>query len=485
MKAGTRAWLLGLSLLSWACAPSAMAVEGQPNVVLIVVDDMGYGDLGSYGGAMVPTPHIDALAVQGVRFTNGYAASSVCGPSRVGLLSGAYPNRFGLYRNPDMGLAAIPEDHPVLTALMQQAGYHTGFVGKWNIANDVHASVNDVFDYMIWGASYWPEPDGSYTGVAGGYGSRGKESGIWGPRQPGEEYLTDRLTQHAINFIRDHTEEEPFFLYLSYNAPHSPLHAHERHRQAVAHLPSEPERLYWAMVLAIDEGIGYVTRTLEAEGLTENTLVVFISDNGPALGQFSGYDPSWPRVVLGSTAGMKGEKGSFFEGGIRVPFIMKWPGQLPEGAVESRVVTMLDIYPTIAAAAQIELPADAVIDGKDLRPYLTDASRIAVHERVFWSGSEHGPRMADGSDRGAMREGDWKMVLRGDGKEELYDLGGDPGEQNDLAAVQSERLGRMRADFNDWLAPMPPSAKAAGLEQITKVDPDSLPLDPILTDVGR
>jgi arylsulfatase A-like enzyme len=249
-----------VALAAITLSPSLVNAD-PPNIVLIFVDDLGYGDLGSYGGDMIPTPSIDALADQGMRFTDAYVVSPVCGPSRVGLLTGAYPQRFGVYWNTDATRAEIPDEWTLLPELMREAGYRTGIVGKWNITRDVTQSADEVYDPMIWGGDYWPDENGVHGGVGGGWGDR-KEQGVWGPRREGDEYLTDRLTQHAVNFI-EANKEQPFFLYLAYNAPHSPLQAQDQYREQLAHIESEPLRLYAAMVMALMPVSGRSRRPLK------------------------------------------------------------------------------------------------------------------------------------------------------------------------------------------------------------------------------
>jgi arylsulfatase A-like enzyme len=439
MKISIR-WGLCVWFSAIVCAASA-AVD-KPNVVVIFVDDMGYGDAGCYGGTQIKTPSIDRLAASGIRFTDGYVASSVCGPSRVGILTGAYTQRLGVYWNPCSTRAEIPSDYLILPEMMRSAGYATGVVGKWNITRDVHASADYVRDPMVWGGNYWPNEGNIYPGVGGGWGDD-KQQGIWGPREAGEEYLTDRLTQHAVNFIAE-SKDRPFFLYLAYNAPHSPLQAQQKFADELKHIESEPMRLYAAMVMAMDAGVGRVLDTLEEYGLDEQTLVVFLSDNGPAKGGFKGYKKEWPRHLLGSTGGLRGNKGTLYEGGIRVPFIMSWPGRLEAGAVFEHPVISLDLFPTLAALAGAKELPNPHVDGIDLMPILR--GRAEPEKRtLFWASYTEK----------VIREGDWKLLQSKAGME-LFNLRIDPMEGDNLAERQPERVDALSQRHAEWLEVMPP-----------------------------
>jgi len=436
----------------------------KPNVILIFVDDMGYGDPGCYGGTQIKTPSIDRLAASGVRFTDGYVTSAVCGPSRTGILSGAYSQRFGVYWNPCTTRAEIPTSYQILPEMMRSAGYATGVIGKWNITRDVYASADTVRDPMVWGGNYWPNEDHIYPGVGGGWGDD-KQQGIWGPRNSGEEYLTDRLTQHAVQFIEDNANQ-PFFLYLAYNAPHSPLQAQKKFAEAVSGIDSEPMRLYAAMVMAMDAGVGRVLDTLDSQGLNENTLVVFLSDNGPAKGGFKGYKKEWPKDLLGSTGGLNGHKGTFYEGGIRIPFIMSWPGQLNAGTVVEHPVISLDLFATFAALAGATNLPNPHIDGIDLMPMLQ--GKTPWEERpLYWAGYTEK----------AIREGDWKMLINKTGTQ-LFNLRADPSETNDVADVNQSIVDDLMQKHDAWLKDMPPRKDQNKPPIIQPADP--LPLTPVL-----
>jgi len=440
---------LALPALSRARAARA---GRKPNIVMIFVDDMGYGDPGCYGGRTIPTPHIDSLARGGVRFTDGYVTSPVCGPSRLGLLTGAYQQRFGCLWNhdlwPQFGLK-VPASQKLIPQALRAAGYATGHVGKWNITPDPKPYVSEAFDVMCWKGAYYPDERGRYLGV-NGPGFRMEPHG-WGPPREKAEYLTDRLTRRAADFIERH-KTTPFFLYLAYNAPHTPLQAHRRYDRQFRGL-DEPNRLYAGMVASLDENIGRVLAKLSSAGLDRNTLVALVSDNGPARGSsyLKGWRDDWPKqTLLGSAGPLKGHKAQHYEGGIRVPFILRWPERLKAGQVFHKPASTLDLYPTFCAAAGVAPPAEAHLDGVDLLPYLTGANTGAPHDALYWR-SHHG---------GAVRQGDWKLVIDAKGGTELFDLGSGLGEKQDLSADRPQIARRLHAAWKRWSGPMPPSARA-------------------------
>jgi len=429
----------------------APAVERpRPNIVLIFVDDLGYGDPGCYDGKSIPTPNIDRLAASGVRFTDGYVTAPVCGPSRVGLLTGAYQQRFGCYWNQDLwqkyGLR-LPGRHKLLPQALKAGGYVTGHIGKWNITPEAKPYVDEAHDVMCWKGAYFPDAQGAYLGVDGP-DFRLEQHG-WGPERPDDEYLTDRLTRHAISFIDRHSEH-PFFLYLAYNAPHTPLQAKREYDQQFSQIKDEPNRLYSGMVASLDEGIGSVLDKLEETGVDQNTLVAFVSDNGPARGAdyLSGWRKEWPEeTLLGSAGPLAGHKAQLQEGGIRVPFIVSWPGHLEAGQVYRRPVSTLDLYPTLCAAAGVEIPSGTDLDGVNLIPYLKGEADGDPHKALFWKTHN----------AGAVREGDMKFVIEPWGKKRLFDLSEDLGETRDLLAEKPAVVKRLHQAWIDWAEPFPPA----------------------------
>jgi arylsulfatase A-like enzyme len=432
------------------------AAAQKPNIILIFADDLGYGDVGCYGGQLVPTPAIDSLARDGVRCTDGYATAPVCAPSRFGLLTGAYQQRFALQWNEDQHLRVrsrlqLPDSHRTLPEALRAAGYVTGHLGKWNFVRDVKTCVDEAQDVMDWEGDYFPGQDGRYVGVDDPQKpDSGKIHGIWGPQHPGAEYLTDRIGRHAVEFIEKH-KARPFFLYLAFNAVHSPWHAKAADRARFAHL-QPPLDLYAAMTATMDENIGRVLAKLKELGLEENTLVVFASDNGPAMGsaRIKDWPQGWPeKVLVGSAGPLNGYKGQYLEGGIREPFIWRWPAQLKAGAQYRQPVSTMDLYATFLAAAGVPVPAGTRLDGVNLLPYLTGAKIGAPHEVLFWkNGTE-----------GAVRQGDWKLLVSArDPQLRLFNLAEDVGEKRDLSSEKPELTQRLHQAWRDWSATLPPRA---------------------------
>ena len=456
MKSSRLTTVLGAILLSLAPFAAANALAKRPNIVVILADDLGYGDIGSYGGKDVPTPHIDRLAREGVRFTDGYATSSSCAPSRLGLMAGAYTQRFGLTWNDDRSAHKLPDSQRLLPELLREAGYKTGLIGKWNIVRPAERVFDEVHDFIEWESDYLPQAGGRYVGSNTTknteFGSS-KNAG-WGPQRASDEYLTDRMGRHAEEFIGRHAKE-PFFLYVGFNAVHSPWQGRDADRARFAHLPHEVLRLYASMVAALDDNVGRVLAALKAHGLEENTLVVFLSDNGPAKGSAAivGWKPDWPqRLVVGSAGPLRGAKTDLFEGGVRGPFIFRWPAQLRAGATYRHPVTAIDILPTACGAAGVgaAIPATTIVDGVDLLPFLRDARIDAPHETIFWKIKS----------AAALRRGDWKlMLLAPEWKPQLYDLAADIGEKRDLAAEKPELTRELHAAWQAWNRTMPPPAR--------------------------
>jgi arylsulfatase A-like enzyme len=433
-------------------AASAAKTGAPPNIVLIFVDDMGYGDLGCYGGSLIPTPQIDSLAEKGMRFTQGYSISPVCGPSRVGLLSGLQPSRLGVYWNQDMGWVQMPPRHPILPEALKAAGYTTGLVGKWNLnpphghAMPSHNYFDRVYDAMVWEGDYWPDANGAYQGVAdGNYGS-GKQTGQWGPLHEGDEYLTDRLTRNACAFIAE-SKYEPFFLYLAYNAPHSPLQGKRADRSKLTHIQSEALKHYASMLLAVDAGVGQILSTLTEAGLDENTLILFMSDNGPALTTFKGIPQDWPRgQMLGSTSGLRGHKGTFWEGGIRVPLLAYWPARIKASTISKVPVTSLDVYPTVCAVANAKLSSHAQLDGHNLLPLLTSEQGTLPERTLLWFSGK----------AGAVRRGDWKLHFNAKDGFQLFHLRDDRAERVDRTQQQPHLAAQLTAVIDRWRGEIPP-----------------------------
>jgi arylsulfatase A-like enzyme len=474
---------LGIALLG--CAALACAAE-RPHIVIIVADDLGYGELGSYGGAGIPSPHLDRLASEGVRFTNAYVTAPFCAPSRAGLLTGRYPTRFGFEFNPVGASNAdpaigLPTGQRTLADYLRDAGYVTGLVGKWHLGGTARfhpqrRGFDEFFGFLHEGHYYVPPPwDGHTTWLRRRTlpdGSQGRWTApdgriVWTTHmgnfepdydadnpvvrgsQPVNETanLTDAFSREAEQFIARH-KAQPFFLCLAYSAVHSPLQGADEYMRKFAHLSDIHRRIFAAMLAQLDDGIGRVLRRLQAEGLERQTLVVFLSDNGGAT-----------RELTSSNHPLRGEKGQFLEGGIRVPMIVRWPDRLPAGRTETRMASSLDLLPTVLAAAGAAVPQN--LDGVDLLPYLTGETDGPIRQRHYW-------RMGG---RAALREGDWKIHRQAAHRDwELYDLANDPGETRNLAADRPEQLEKLVASYQRldaemaeplWGGPTRPAPDAA------------------------
>lgn len=443
----------------------------RPNIVLLLADDLGYGELGCQGNPQIPTPHIDSLAANGVRFRCGYVTAAYCSPSRAGVLTGCYQSRFGYEQNPtgarneDPALG-LPLEEKTLARRLHDAGYATGLVGKWHLGgtarfHPLRRGFDEFFGFLHEGHFFVPPPyEGVSTFLRRKTLPNGK-SGRWGDErlmlsthmghdepaydannpilrggQPVEEsaYLTDAFTREACDFIA-RNQDRPFFLYLAYNAVHSPLQGADAYMQRFAHIPDQQRRIFAAMLANLDDSVGEVLQTLDAHQLTSNTIVIFLSDNGGPT-----------RELTSSNAPLRGEKGDMYEGGIRVPFLMQWPGQIPAGQVEERPIISLDLFPTCLAAAEAELPAK--LDGVNLLPYLAGEQTGNPHVEFFWRQQR----------RTAFRRGDWKIVRNprgGNASWELFNLKEDLAESRDLSAEQPEKMAEMLSAWEAFVAQLP------------------------------
>jgi arylsulfatase A-like enzyme len=425
-------FLLVLSVTS-GCGPQTPEEEKpeRPNILYIMADDLGYGDLSGYGRKDYATPALDKLASEGTRFTQAYAIAPVCTPTRVGLMTGQYParHRAGLwepirtkFKNEGLDPAV-----PTVARGLRDAGYHTGLVGKWHLGMEPGLRPTDhgfeqsfsilsgAADYVTHRATEPGDPNGSHTLF-----------------QNGEEvhtngYLTDLFTEQAESFLR--SAKQPFFLNLEYNAPHWPWQrrgdpAYPEGKDPASYGGSP--QIYAGMMKALDEGVARVLAVLDELGYAENTIVVFTSDNGGE--RFS------------DMAGLKGAKTELWEGGIRVPAFVRWPGAIPAGRTSEQVVTTLDWTATMLAAAGVELPKN--LDGMDLMAHLR--GNAAVERTVYWRSTRWGLQHA-------VRQGNWKYV-RKDDKEFVFDLSTDPQEKEDLSRSQPEVLERLRGLYQMWEA---------------------------------
>ena len=453
--------LLPLLFIKLLCSTYACAEAKQPNIVILFADDLGYGELGCQGNPQIPTPHIDSIAKNGVRFTAGYVAGPNCSPSRAGLLTGRTPTRFGYEYNPigakneEPGHGLPPEEVTIAEAL-HDGGYTTGLIGKWHQGGTAkyhpfRHGFDEFFGFTHEGHYFVPPPYKGVTTLLRRKTLPGGKKGLWegqgglhyhdimGGDEPDYDannpivrggqpvvetaYLTDALTREAVDFIDRH-DDKPFFLYLAYNAVHSPLQGADAYMEKFAHIENLQRRIFAAMLANMDDSVGAVLAQLRKSGIEEDTLVFFLSDNGgPTM------------ELTSSNLPLRGGKGQMYEGALRVPFMMQWKGKVPAGLVYEKPVSSFDIYAT-AAANSDGVDAPEQLEGVDLIPFLSGEKQGIPHETLFWrQGHKWG-----------LRHGDWKLVRmrakRGAGKPnwELYDLSKDLSEKNDLAGAQPDKL---------------------------------------------
>ncbi len=462
-------WTLALAL----AVPFGATGREKPNVVVIVADDLGYAELGCYGNEQIPTPHIDSIAKNGVRFTDGYVTGPFCSTSRAGLMSGRYQTRFGYEFNPighhnEDPAVGIPHDETLLPEHLLEAGYVSALIGKWHLGGSAafhphRHGFDEFFGFTHEGRYFRPRP---YEGMVtwerrrvlpgGGKGLWKSEDGLtyytthMGHNEPDydannpvvhdgqpvyeEANLTDAFTREAKSVI-ERSADRPFFLYLTYNAVHSPLQAELGYLERFESIEDPQRRIFAAMLAHLDDGVGEVLSTLREQELEEKTIVFFLSDNGGPT-----------RELTSSNLPLRDGKGHLYDGGIRVPFLMQWTGPLRGGQVYERPVISLDIYATVASAAGRPVRAGQS-DGVNLLPYLKGEVDEDPHEALFWRQNH----------RRALRAGDWKLVSesRGDQPDwELYDLANDIGETQDLAAMNPEKLQQLIAMWEERNAEM-------------------------------
>lgn len=430
---------MGLALVPLAAAK-------KPNLLIILADDMGYGDLSCYGSKQVPTPHLDKLAAGGVRCTDAYVSASVCAPSRAGLLTGRYQNRFGFEHNLSSPPHLKPEragislKQPLISNKLKALGYQTGIIGKWHLGDHLPEMRPNQrgFDYFFGmlggGHSYWPTVEKNKLTMNG--------EKIKSIRTP---YLTDWFTLEANDFIaRNSKAEKPWFLYLSYNTPHSPMQAKEDDLAKFGHIVNKTRRTYCAMQHNMDNNIGTIIAQLKELGQLENTLIVFLSDNGGSV-----------EVSHAINAPCRGGKGSNLEGGLRVPTIYSWPGVIPAGKTYRQPIISLDILPTFIAATGAKPPetqafgtsikkpdaAAKATDGVNLLPFLKGENKDAPHEYLFW-------RMTLRAD--SVRAGDWKLIRPSSMLPMLYNLKDDPSELNNLIHQKPEIAKNLMEKIQTW-----------------------------------
>jgi len=455
-------------------APAAEAGKRPPNVVFILVDDLGFNDItlnGGIDGGSVPTPHIDSLARDGVTFTNGYAGNATCAPSRAAIMTGRYPTRFGFeftptpvafsrmvgtFRRegalhpphfarervgevPPLDELGVPASEITIAELLKTRGYHTVHLGKWHLGGSKGSRPEDQgFDeslgFMAGGSMFLPEKDPDVVNSKQDFDPIDKF--LWPnlpfavqynggePFQP-NAYMTDYLTDQAIASIAAN-RNRPFFMYLAYNAPHTPLQATKADYDALPQIKDHRLRVYAAMIRNLDRNVGRVLQSLKAQGLDDNTLVIFTSDNGGA------HYVGLPEI----NRPYRGWKATFFEGGIHVPFLMRWPAQLPAGGRYTSPIGHVDIFSTTAGAAGATPPSGRVLDGVDLLPFLKGGRSGDPHEALYWRSGRYKVLLSGG----------WKLqVLETPKRTWLFNLAEDPYEKTNLAASRPDKVAELSA----------------------------------------
>ncbi len=434
--------LLPLTLILITCCPYANSAP-QPNFVIIFTDDQGYGDLGCFGGDHVSTPHIDKMASEGARLTSFYVAAPVCTPSRAALMTGSYPkrvdmavgSRFGVLLSADS--KGLHPDEITIAEVLKGVGYKTGMFGKWHLGDQPEfLPTRQGFDEFF-GIPYshdihpfHPRQDHfQFPALPLLDGETVIEM------DPDADYLTQRITDRAVAFIENH-KEEPFFLYVPHAIPHRPLHVSppyqtridseiaDKLQQEDGSIDYKTRDLIFRQAIAeIDDSVGRILETLKQAGIDQNTLVLFTSDNGPAVGK---------------AGPLKGKKGSTYEGGMREATVIRWPGHIEKGSTNNELMTTMDILPTFAKLAGAEVPSDRKIDGKDIWPVLSSGAKTP-HEAFFYH---------RGNDLAAVRSGDWKLHVKDGKATELYHLGRDIGENENVLASHKTIEARLMDSIN-------------------------------------
>lgn len=463
--------------------PDGLAKHNRPNIILILADDLGQTDISLYGNATISTPNMDAIGKEGVVFSEGYISSPICSPSRAGIMTGRYQQRFGHEFQPNVrylknmaeyyGFKMLPRFKPLtpikstevpttedrlrqglppseitIAELLKKYEYSTAVIGKWHLgaadfAKPCARGFDEQYGFYEAFTLYADEKDKNIVSkhVPGDFmdqhewkTAEGRTGNCAILRNCGEhecesKYLTDKLTDEAISFI-DKNKANPFFLYLPYNAPHAPLQVPKKYFEQFAYIKDPVKRIYAAMIKNLDDQVGRLMKHVDDSGLSENTLIIFLSDNGGAV--YNGTTDNAP---------YRGGKLTNFEGGIRIPFMMKWKGKINSGTVFHHPVISLDIFSTVASIIGIDLPADRKFDGVNLLPFINGENNNAPHEKLFWRSDFNK----------AIRKGDWKFIVNEyDNFNQLYNLKEDSTEQKNLFPERKEIADELLKNLDDW-----------------------------------
>ncbi len=440
--------LSSLGSISAACAVTLPMLVGcgattnkqlRPNVIVILADDLGSTDVGFNGCVDIPTPNIDRIAYGGVQCTETYISAPYSGPSRCGLMTGRYQQRFGAEGNTNGDIIGekqgVLESEVLMSQVMKDQGYNTCAIGKWHLGDHPDLWPNKRgFDYFYGfsggGFSFWGGIKDDISGFI-------QENGVQVPKGS-TYYLTDDFTDKAVDFIqKNESTGDPFYMYLAYNAPHAPLQAPQKYLDRTQHISESQRSVYAAMILAVDDGLGRIWAELERQGIDDNTMIIFLSDNGGT------GDPG-----RASNIPRRAYKGNMFDGGIRTPFAMYWKGKIKAGTTYDRTISSLDIFPTVTTAAGFN-PADNKnpLDGTDLMPYLTGKMKCEPHDYLCW-------RVCGGLEY-AIRKGDYKLVKTYYSDDYmLFNIREDQIEMNDIAAENPALVKEMAANYKAWNSQM-------------------------------
>jgi arylsulfatase A-like enzyme len=458
--------LVCLSIILHLDPHSVKASTSPPNIILLLADDLGSGELGFQGNTQIPTPHIDSIAKNGIKFTQAYVTAPNCSPSRAGLLTGRIPTRFGYEFNPigarneDPG-TGLPGKQITLAEWLHDRGYTTGLIGKWHLggAADYHPmrhGFDEFFGFTHEGHYFLPPPWEGATTMLRRKTLPGGKKGRWesnhliytthmGHNEPDydannpiirggqpvvePEYLTDAFTRESVNFVNRHADK-PFFLYVAYNAVHSPLQGADEYMKKFSHTEDIHRRIFAAMLSNLDDSVGSILNAVRKNNLEEKTLIIFLSDNGGPT-----------RELTSSNLPYRGEKGQMYEGGIRVPMAMQWKGTLPSDSTFNGLTSSLDLFATVGGLFESKLPK---MDGVNLMPYLLEEQTTAPRKTLFWRQGK----------RTALRSGDWKLVnMRGSIDSpiwELYNIASDPTESKNLASKKPKQIQQLIRTWNTY-----------------------------------
>lgn len=403
----------------------------KPNIIIILTDDQGWADVGFNGCTDIPTPNLDKMASEGVIFSNGYVSHPYCSPSRAGLLTGRYQARFGHdcnlpYKDTNDETIGTPLSEKLISEALKEQGYRTSAIGKWHIGDDealhpTQQGFDEWYGFPGGSMDFWGTPNGKHQTIFRN-----------GAKVPLNEitYLTDDFTNEAINFINK-KDDKPFFIYLAYNSPHAPNQSPEKYLEKTNHIEYAGRSIYGAMVNGVDAGVGKIDSTLVSNGIKDNTIVVFLSDNG-GRGTFADNKPN------------RGYKGMLYEGGIKVPYFINWPEKINNNQVYDNIVSSLDIYPTLLDASGARVSKEKQLEGTNLLPYILNKKKGEPHNLLYW-------RSVGGFEY-AVRKGDYKLYKSDspNRKIQLFNLKDDAYERKDISKNHPEIVAKLQEHYKKW-----------------------------------